>query len=114
MSSIFKKAVHMSLGLTLVVFAAQAAKAGTNPCPTCGGGARPTTPGVPNTRPTLQFPLPNGGSFTLPGRVAPTAFSAPAGAVAAPSSPASVTPTTRPNVTGRSAGVTSFRVRTAR
>lgn len=70
MANIFSKTVQMSLGLALVVFAAQAAEAGTKPCPSCGAGTRPTTTpgGTPNTRPTLSFPLPGGGTFTLPGR----------------------------------------------
>lgn len=71
MANIFSKTVQMSLGLALVVFVAQAAEAGTKPCPSCGAGSRPNknpVTGAPNTRPTLSFPLPNGGTFTLPGR----------------------------------------------
>lgn len=72
MANIFSKTVQMSLGLALVVFVAQAAEAGTKPCPSCGAGTRPSTGpgGVPNTRPTTVFTLPNGSTFTLPGRPA--------------------------------------------
>ena len=74
MANIFSKTVQMSLGLALVVFVAQAAEAGTKPCPSCGAGTRPSTGpgGGANIRPTAVFRLPNGSTFTLPGRPAST------------------------------------------
>lgn len=81
MANIFSKTVQMSLGLALVVFVAQAAEAGTKPCPSCGAGTRPVTGpgGAPNRRPTAVFTLPNGSTFTLPGRPASTSAAAATG-----------------------------------
>lgn len=64
MSKIFKQAVQVSLGLALVVFAAQSVQAGSRP----PGRVRPPSTVTPVRPPNLGFipTRPSGGSISAP------------------------------------------------
>lgn len=73
MTKMFKQAVQVSLGLALIVFAAQEAHAGTRP----PGSVRPPSTSVPVRAPSFGFiPTRGGTAGSVGAPSAPRAFSA--------------------------------------
>lgn len=73
MTKMFKQAVQVSLGLALIVFAAQEAQAGTRP----PGSVRPPSTSVPVRPPNFGFiPTRGVGAGSVGAPSAPRAFSA--------------------------------------